>query len=459
MDEAEDAPHSISEQKYLYLRFILCIICYTMIDTDLATGYINLYLNAKYKKSEYRVCTYSYKFNSGHKDYNMCLEDFHKYYRFTNKILLLPIVRTTVGKDFNSNSGRNQKLNAINHEQNLYASIRMVNFILDEDNVKIDINVGNLLFTEIMLKTIKPMQQIITDLFCKDNLNFASTQKSINKHMLLCNNIYKIEKLTLIQKFLSEFINIEIIHNHIEKCNNAPLKTINCSVICIITPIINFIKCYKYNSNNEVMMSTMPLNTHRFIQIYSNFRKILCEEFSRIRFNNNDNNINKKIYSYSILNVLSDLHREEIIVGLAKLNDDPKCLDYMAPIQNVFISNDIELSVTFLCAGECIKFLQPKKLLDVTLDCDNEMYENILSSQTDEICGICIDKFDSSMCNLQCNHKYCYNCITPWYNTFVLTAKKPNCPLCRDNIKNITFNDRSNIKLFHESHIKCINRI
>lgn len=43
-------------------------------------------------------------------------------------------------------------------------------------------------------------------------------------------------------------------------------------------------------------------------------------------------------------------------------------------------------------------------------------------------CSVCMENQAGNMCSLQCEHSFCYPCITNWVFT------NPTCPLCRKNI-------------------------
>jgi hypothetical protein len=62
--------------------------------------------------------------------------------------------------------------------------------------------------------------------------------------------------------------------------------------------------------------------------------------------------------------------------------------------------------------------------------------EEISISEEDKICCICIEtREDSLICQLNCCHKFCYQCI------LIHTRRnriQPCCPLCRTDITNIT---------------------
>lgn len=57
-------------------------------------------------------------------------------------------------------------------------------------------------------------------------------------------------------------------------------------------------------------------------------------------------------------------------------------------------------------------------------------------SKEDKNCCICMElKETSQICNLNCNHKFCGQCISTYIRR---NKQKPCCPLCRNNITNIS---------------------
>jgi hypothetical protein len=57
-------------------------------------------------------------------------------------------------------------------------------------------------------------------------------------------------------------------------------------------------------------------------------------------------------------------------------------------------------------------------------------------SEEDKNCCVCMElKETSQICNLNCNHKFCGQCISTHIKRNI---QEPCCPLCRNNITNIS---------------------
>jgi hypothetical protein len=57
-------------------------------------------------------------------------------------------------------------------------------------------------------------------------------------------------------------------------------------------------------------------------------------------------------------------------------------------------------------------------------------------SEEDKNCCICMEfKETSQICNVNCNHKFCGQCISTYIRRNI---QEPCCPLCRNNITNIS---------------------
>lgn len=62
-------------------------------------------------------------------------------------------------------------------------------------------------------------------------------------------------------------------------------------------------------------------------------------------------------------------------------------------------------------------FIEPDIINDV------EEYE--------DVCPICLDKYNNDIINLKCNHIFHENCIKKWYEKSLL------CPVCREDTDNL----------------------
>ena len=52
-------------------------------------------------------------------------------------------------------------------------------------------------------------------------------------------------------------------------------------------------------------------------------------------------------------------------------------------------------------------------------------YENELQINMDLKCAICLDPFQSPLCDVRCGHIFCYRCLKKWLH------QKQSCPICR----------------------------
>jgi hypothetical protein len=67
-------------------------------------------------------------------------------------------------------------------------------------------------------------------------------------------------------------------------------------------------------------------------------------------------------------------------------------------------------------------------------------------------CAICISShLEINHVLLNCNHKYCYNCISSYLEHNKKENKKPTCALCRESLITMEIPDVENI--YHISHI------
>ena len=60
--------------------------------------------------------------------------------------------------------------------------------------------------------------------------------------------------------------------------------------------------------------------------------------------------------------------------------------------------------------------------------------DQVVSCDNDSTCCICIESKDNrQICQLNCNHQFCENCIV----IYVKNKTQTTCPLCRENITKI----------------------
>ena len=66
-------------------------------------------------------------------------------------------------------------------------------------------------------------------------------------------------------------------------------------------------------------------------------------------------------------------------------------------------------------------------------------------------CSICIENHSTDFVELNCSHKYCFECIQSYLkHTLCDKTKVPNCALCREKINNITISDEKKVKQMSE---------
>tara|TARA_B100000795_G_scaffold268281_1_gene254953 strand:- start:26 stop:436 length:411 start_codon:yes stop_codon:yes gene_type:complete len=58
---------------------------------------------------------------------------------------------------------------------------------------------------------------------------------------------------------------------------------------------------------------------------------------------------------------------------------------------------------------------------------NNKPFKIIVNNIPDKECSICLEKIGDSICILNCNHGYHFNCIKKW----VYDDKNNSCPQCR----------------------------
>ena len=71
--------------------------------------------------------------------------------------------------------------------------------------------------------------------------------------------------------------------------------------------------------------------------------------------------------------------------------------------------------------------------MEERLNDDDEGTSDIESNMSNELmCSICLNEKieDQQLCNTNCNHKYCKDCLNDWFN-----QGKNTCPMCRTQLK------------------------
>jgi hypothetical protein len=69
--------------------------------------------------------------------------------------------------------------------------------------------------------------------------------------------------------------------------------------------------------------------------------------------------------------------------------------------------------------------------------------DSINLSNDDLNCCVCMETRESSqICQLNCCHKFCYECTLQHINKNRSTNCEPCCPLCRKNIKSVTVQNK-----------------
>lgn len=78
-------------------------------------------------------------------------------------------------------------------------------------------------------------------------------------------------------------------------------------------------------------------------------------------------------------------------------------------------------------------------------------YENEDKINIDLKCSICLDPYQSPLCNAHCGHMFCFLCLKAWLR------QKQSCPICRRYFtKFIPVSDKKLLRELHDLSVQCV---
>jgi hypothetical protein len=469
-----------------------------MIDADMASGFIKVFYPDEYRKSEFNRFK-MYKFN---KD-NFHMPDLinnqpyliSEFREFPNPVVC-PIIRTKMGHELNF-SGKTY-MHGKNHDQNIYAALRMTNFILDEE--VLGKNFHNRedasSFINKMIITNSPINYIIEKLYTDNNSNNIKLQNSFNMHMLLMKNLTTDACKTVLLNNITEFINLHYINNHINICNNDSNKRVNLYVINLTKPLIEFMNNITIIDNSSdpdhvKYITTKDVSNINMLNKFNTLTNELMSEYvNNISFisttyyppNNRTN------YYYNKMSVLH--HKIDLLITYIKndiyylqvengdvTSSSPRAYthlqsEYKNPFSinhygNVYLNYNTYWNDLYESIQECIATYVPlQRIIDVTkqkINCviNKSLYDNITNKlatgESTPFCGICIEPISSStVCSIyNCNHLFCTECIGGWAHhcSGGQLNRCITCPMCRVNITKVSVVNDSESKYITNKYI------
>jgi len=75
-----------------------------------------------------------------------------------------------------------------------------------------------------------------------------------------------------------------------------------------------------------------------------------------------------------------------------------------------------------------------------------ELVQKTNSVDKDFECSICMETYPNTDITLQCNHSYCFQCVSSYITKCIHKKQNPTCALCRADYATITFHNKDHLK-------------
>ena len=213
----------------------------------------------------------------------------------------------------------------------------------------------------------------------------------------------------------------------IRNCNHESVQILKNK----IKDISNFSIGFYYPSFLKLWLKSLP-DTHI---------KILSYNYGISNFSRKDNEVNlfNIYYIYPIQNFIP-LYRN--VNNLSYFRESARRLIST----QMYIQLTEELIVLGITVEPHIEKLQTylKKGFNISTNIISET-----ESATETECPICYDKLKQRFVRFNCNHTFCINCLTKYFENI----NNPSCALCRKKITNIGF---TSIQDLHTINIKYL---